>query len=461
MAYNEERIVVTVDGKDNLSGKFKRLSTVTEKFGRRFKTLTTVSNKYNAAGIKIGQSVKRIKKPMDDLSKSYRANTNAALGVMFFSRQLSIAIGALFTPAAQAFGVFELWSDMLLLLFLPTMEAIFPLFVQFVEYMMNLPDPVKQMIGGFLGLVGAIAAIVAPLIGAGLAITGLERIAETLGRFSNFSLSGDFKSLFQAGGFLEKVQNIARNTVGVIAIGYSLVAAATAYDEFKKGKMFNSFMDALSAAFIGVGGITLLLGNAPLGGALILIGVGFKLLGEGIFFTTLFTFIGTMVGLMQGAGVAMSLAFLSGLTSTIKSGLNIIASFLESNPLTRSLGKEFRGIAASDLLKSSSSGEIYAQLVNTAAGTMVSMRDLGKNLDKDIATAVNTAEQNRNARNEGTASFPNSTGGVAIPGLASFPPGIVINQYNNITVSDQAKMASMIAENNRTLVSDIRRYVST
>ena len=77
------------------------------------------------------------------------------LGVMFFGMAMQRMFMGLLNPVMEAFGVMELFRVMLLTLFLPIMEAIFPYLLRFMEWFMNLPTPVKKAIGVFV-VVGAV-----------------------------------------------------------------------------------------------------------------------------------------------------------------------------------------------------------------------------------------------------------------------------------------------------------------
>jgi len=75
------------------------------------------------------------------------------LGVMFFGMGVSRMFTGLLGPAMEVFGFFDLFRVMLLVLFMPIVEMLFPLFLSIMEYFMNLSDRTKKMIGIFV-LVG-------------------------------------------------------------------------------------------------------------------------------------------------------------------------------------------------------------------------------------------------------------------------------------------------------------------
>ncbi len=86
------------------------------------------------------------------------------LGVMFFGMMMKNMFAQLFNPVMEAFGVMDLFREMLLILFIPIMETLFPIFLKLIEYVINLPEPVKKVIG-IIALLGVGLGIVLFIIG--------------------------------------------------------------------------------------------------------------------------------------------------------------------------------------------------------------------------------------------------------------------------------------------------------
>ena len=87
-----------------------------------------------------------------------------ALGVMFFGMMMQRMFMGLLQPVMEAFGVFDIFRLMLLTLFLPVMEMIFPFLMSLMEWFMNLPEPVKKAIGIFV-ILGAIFGTIIMILG--------------------------------------------------------------------------------------------------------------------------------------------------------------------------------------------------------------------------------------------------------------------------------------------------------
>ena len=99
-----------------------------------------------------------------NLTHGLRGFQMAALGVMFFGMSLQRMFTGLLKPIMSTFGIFEIFSLMLTVLFLPIMEALFPLFLKLVTWFMNLSPSVKMAIGIFV-LLGIALGTMLMLIG--------------------------------------------------------------------------------------------------------------------------------------------------------------------------------------------------------------------------------------------------------------------------------------------------------
>lgn len=112
------------------------------------------------------------------------------LGVMFFGMMLQRMFLGLLQPVMEAFGVMDLFRLMLLVLFLPIMETIFPYLLQMMEWFMNLPEPVKKAIG-ILVLIGVVVGTLLMIIGTfSLGIGSIiQMISAASGVLAGFGLS--------------------------------------------------------------------------------------------------------------------------------------------------------------------------------------------------------------------------------------------------------------------------------
>jgi hypothetical protein len=156
---NFSRIINTVQ--KNLVG-MQRVAGLTQK---QFKKLETVggglNNRFAGMNTVLGRATAVVRKA----TAGFRGFRMEMLGVMFFGMAMSKMFSDMLRPAAKIFNIFELWSTTLSIVFLPTMAAIFPFLLKFMEFFMNLPEPTKRAIGLF--------TIIGLILGKILFITGV------------------------------------------------------------------------------------------------------------------------------------------------------------------------------------------------------------------------------------------------------------------------------------------------
>jgi hypothetical protein len=116
---------------------------------------------FNEAGGKMQSRLGRIAMAIRKGTHGMKGFRMELLGVMFFGMMVANFFKALIRPAMDAFGVMDLWQTMLTVLFLPIMEALFPLFIKFIDFFMGLPEPVKLVIGVF----SVLAIVLSTLVG--------------------------------------------------------------------------------------------------------------------------------------------------------------------------------------------------------------------------------------------------------------------------------------------------------
>jgi hypothetical protein len=106
---------------------------------------------------------------------------------MFAGMALNRAFGGIVKSQMQLFGVSDMLSSMWTLIMLPLMEKIVPIIMKVIEWFMNLPDPIKQMIAEFI--------LAAVIVGGFLLVIGqlalaLNSIAGLLGEWFGFKVPG-------------------------------------------------------------------------------------------------------------------------------------------------------------------------------------------------------------------------------------------------------------------------------
>jgi len=128
---------------------------------------------------KLAKSVDKTDKSQKKQKSTMRDMNFEFLGVMFFGQAVGKIFGDMLKPALDLFGVMDLLSLTLKVLFLPVIEAIFPVLLDIMNIFMNLPDSVKLIIGAiavmgsvFGSIVGTVGQLVLGIQSLSIAMTG-------------------------------------------------------------------------------------------------------------------------------------------------------------------------------------------------------------------------------------------------------------------------------------------------
>ncbi len=148
-----------------------RLKANTRAFANQMKMPPVAMRKmYNAAGVMNKNFKKNITTGqrwalgIRKMTHGLRGFRMEMLGVMFFGMGLQKFFTGLLRPALEATGIFELFSAVLQLLFLPIVLALLPWIIEFATWLINLPEATKLAIGKFV-IFGAILGGALFLIG--------------------------------------------------------------------------------------------------------------------------------------------------------------------------------------------------------------------------------------------------------------------------------------------------------
>jgi len=168
------------------------------------------------------------------------------LGVMFFGMGMTRLFGGMLKPAANLMGVFDLWSETLSVVFLPTMIDLFPAILNVSQALMDLPEGAKDIIGGItvaglgLGKVFAIGGSLA--LGIGSLITAFGE-AKTSGALLENSLT----SLNKVARGISFVAGLALTYVWAKDVKTMMSDLETSWTD----RIKNVFTGALAGALIG------------------------------------------------------------------------------------------------------------------------------------------------------------------------------------------------------------------
>lgn len=172
-----------------------------------------------------------------NLTHGLRGFRMEALGVMFFGQMLQKTFMSLLTPVAEAFGVFDLFQDMLTVLFLPIMIDLMPVLLKFATFFMTLSPRMQKVIGVSV-IFGLVIATLISLAG-----------AFALGLGSIILFFGPLASFFGAIG-------VFLIPVGVIVMGL--------IDIFVNwGKSTRNVVRGILTVIAGVAGVIAIIMGAP------------------------------------------------------------------------------------------------------------------------------------------------------------------------------------------------------
>ena len=144
---------VIINFRTNLRMVQLNLSATGKEAAQLDKNLHLVTRRWARLGTQMRQSIISLKRFRMEM-----------LGVLFFGMVVSQMFQNMLTPAANALGIFELFSLMLMVLFLPILIEIYPYLLRFVKWVVDL-DPRIQMLIGVFVLFGLILFKVLHVIG--------------------------------------------------------------------------------------------------------------------------------------------------------------------------------------------------------------------------------------------------------------------------------------------------------
>jgi len=154
----QQRIQVIIEAIDKATGKLVPISRTIQHVTRHLGGLTTVTEKQ----IKTEAGYVTVMRRTTTGMRRFRTEM---LSVMFFGIGIRRMFMGWIRPAAEALGIFDIFSTTLEVVFLPIMEAILPIILSIANAFMNLSPSIQMVIGAF-ALIGIAAGTVLAFIGA-------------------------------------------------------------------------------------------------------------------------------------------------------------------------------------------------------------------------------------------------------------------------------------------------------
>ncbi len=131
------------------------------------KAMSSAGVVFNESGKAVDLTGKRIKNINKQMSRGRRESRGFQFGwlsVMFAGMALNRVFGGMIKSQLKLFGITDLFAGVLTVVMLPVMELLLPLFLKLAEFLFDLPEPIKLMIGKFI-IFGAVLGIALLVIG--------------------------------------------------------------------------------------------------------------------------------------------------------------------------------------------------------------------------------------------------------------------------------------------------------
>ena len=258
-------------------------------------------------------------KALENRSKVISMNfLKMGLGIMFFSMAINKAIKGLMTPMLQVSGIFELFSTLLILMFLPIMQPLINMVLWLMVAWMSLDPELQKGIATFLAIGLVIATLGVAFGSIGAAISGLSAFITTvgiaLGAFVteagtgavvvSSAWTGAFAAISTAiGAFLLPILIIIALFIGAVINQWDNLVKAISF-------IWSGVVNIFGGVFKILGGIIdIFIGLVT--GDWTKIGEGFKKLGDGII-----QFIAGIFQVLAGLGAVIVSLFI-GVLQTI------------------------------------------------------------------------------------------------------------------------------------------------
>ncbi len=232
---------VIINFRANVKGFLQGLGTTQE----RFNEMQTTGGKLNKRFKEMKTAGGRLALQMKRLTVGFRGFKAEFLSVLFFGLGIKSFFSGLIKPALEVAGVFELWRQTMIALFLPIALLIFDLLLPFSNFIFNLSDETKLFIGKmvllaaafgvFLFLLGSIALGIGGVI---VVFSGLFNLIDRL--IPDMSVLGvNFSSFIEAGlaiGLVTKLVGFLKNTFRELLDNLLEIPIVKDFiDEFKDG----------------------------------------------------------------------------------------------------------------------------------------------------------------------------------------------------------------------------------
>ena len=140
----QEKVVLNVEVKQ-VRGLMRSL----KESGTQFRRLVDDTGQLNKGAAESSTRMGKFGLRMRFATTGLRGFRMEMLGIMFFGMGIKRLFTGFLQPAFEAAGIFKIWGDILKILFLPIAMALLGPMLSLLNFVINMPGPLKKAIGVF------------------------------------------------------------------------------------------------------------------------------------------------------------------------------------------------------------------------------------------------------------------------------------------------------------------------
>lgn len=395
--------------------------------------MKNVIKKTDVQFTRLNKTQKKVNQEANSWIQIQRKMVMSMLGVMFFGMMLTRTFMGLLTPAADVFGIFELWSTTLMVLFIPIMEILMPLFVEMITMLMEMPDGLKMALGLFV-LLGLIFGVI---------LTTIGQLGLGLSSFMAFITGKEFPLLLKN---LKGIMEYGDVVIGITLALYGFKEIQDAIDKIQKGVTLKAKLSGVSDLFGGLATEALAIGLVT-GDKAMKKQAGAFAVGSVILELITSNISGDAYNFFDSLKLALKGAFGAGLMGFgIQGAFVVFSALLLIDWAWKGGGDKFRNLIEDIQNKVSTIGRGLKQTIPAIDWQGPFTFKASKN-ERDFIWRPGQSP---------VSISPNDTL-IGKESGGGFGNNITINQTINAKVNDMREFEYLIKDNNTRLVQDIRR----
>lgn len=182
---NPEFVRVILDVKDRLTGPMRRAGKSVRQFNQNmfmskkaFSQNLDKSDQFTQSFLASNTALGKFGGKLRLATRGTRDFRMEMLGLLFFGMAIQRMFTSMLRPAFETLAIFELWTELLRIVFLPVAQAILPIFLDMFKFFVDLPPNVKLVIG-VLAILGAVFGFLMFLVAT--VVLGFGSLAVSIG----------------------------------------------------------------------------------------------------------------------------------------------------------------------------------------------------------------------------------------------------------------------------------------